>query len=210
MQSDRAKKTTATGPKGSEVFDPWSCSLEAMNAFDEASTLELAHPARPLFQWHAAQAINAMRAETDASGFAVLACVRKCANHDLAMPEWLAHAFIRHYDAVLNCRADSWDDDAAFGKPYPKGTNLHALRKKRELRVQVWLHATRLINADSNRAIDKGLFEEIGKRLYIGGTLAETLLRQAERLIGLKVVDIKRQHQGRKIPRKSRILRDYK
>jgi len=203
-------KPKSTGPKGSVMFDPWSCSREDMDGFQAACELENGDPTSPIFQWFAVQSINAMRAETDVSGFAVLACVRKCANHGLVMPEWLAYAFIRRYDRVLSCQAGSWDDESAFGKPYPKGTNLHALRKKRELRMQVWLHATRLINEDCNRPIDKGLFEEIGKKLHIGTTLAETLLRQGERLHGLKIADVKRQHQGRKIPRKSRILRDYK
>jgi len=163
------------------VFNPWAATFDDAMAANEASTLSFGDPTRPLYQWDGAQCVETMRAGAQVNGFDVLACVRICANHDLVMPEWLAFAFIRRYDAVLNCRALSWDDPAAFGKPYPEGKHLSALRKARVNRSAVWNMVNSILAANPERAIDKGLFEEVGKELGLGATLADKYYYQAKR-----------------------------
>lgn len=163
------------------VFNPWTATFDDAIAANEASTLSIGDPTRPLYQWNGAQRLEAMRAGALINGFDVLACVRICANHDLVMPEWLAFAFIRRYDAVLNCRAGSWDDPAAFGKPYPKGTHLSALRKARVNSYAVWNMVNSILKANPERAIDKGLFEEVGEHLGLGATLADEYYYQVKR-----------------------------
>ncbi len=167
----------------SEPFDPWNSTWEeALAAHGESVPFE--GPARPIYQWSAATEITGMRAEAESSGFAVLACVRNCANHDLVMPEWLAQAFINRYDKVLTCRADSWDDEAAFGRPYPKGSHLSKLRQAREYRFQVHGQVVAAVQENPKRPIDRSLFAEVGKSLGINGTTVQAFYYEATKILG--------------------------
>ena len=172
-------KTEKQG-ESAAVFNPWNATFEEAMAANEASTLSVGDPARPLYQWHGAQRVEASRLGAQINGFEVLACLRVCANHDLVMPEWLAFAFIRRYDAVLNCRAGSWDDPLAFGKPYP-GKQLASVRKKRRTRLAVWNLVNERLSETPRPPIDKGLFEEVGKVVGLGATEAEERYREAKR-----------------------------
>ena len=127
------------------------------------------------------------------TGFDILACVRKCANLDFVMPDWLAREFIRRYDAVLNVRALSWDAPEAFGRPYKKGTNQAATRKRRLLRFGISNSVRAILAAEPSTPIDEALFERVGKQFNIGKTLAAELHYSAEKLL----------------PRTSRKLRKY-
>lgn len=51
------------------------------------------------------------------------------------MPDWLASAFLRRYDAVLNCRIGTWDE--AFGAAQPRGKHLSTLRLHRMFGARV-------------------------------------------------------------------------
>ncbi len=108
---------------------------------------------------------------------ALLAAVRECARCGLPMPEWVASAYIRSYDQVLNCRVKSWDE--AFGQPFPKGSHINALRKRRELRFAVGLAVLDRVKRDPSTPIDKGLFEVVGEEFGIGASQAEELYYSA-------------------------------
>lgn len=138
-----------------------------------------------LFQFFAVQHCIAQRAEIeqDGSGFAVLTAVRECGTHSLVMPDWLVYAFNRRYDAVLNFRALSWDDSESFGRPYPKGTNRAAKRKKRVLSIAVFNDVRRSVESQPGTPIDKALFEKVGAEHAIGATLAEEYYRHAKALL---------------------------
>lgn len=138
----------------------------------------------PIHIWSAFRDLELLEDEykkTD-NGFTVLAAVRKCANHDLVMPDWLVKAFIKRYDTVLNCRAESWD--TVFNRPYKKGLHLSALRRKRMSEFQVFLEICRTIENDPSIAISKSLFEEVGKKFNLGTTLAEEYYRSAVKKVG--------------------------
>lgn len=122
--------------------------------------------------------------ETNNQGFSILAGVRKCANHDLVMPLWLAKAFISRYDLVLNCHVGSWDE--AFNPPIKKGVHLNALRKQRELKFAVLNAVREMRNANPPTPIDKALFEVVGAKFALGATLAEKYYYAAERLLPLR------------------------
>lgn len=118
------------------MFDPWIANhdevLEAEKSFVGNG---IADPSAPIYQWSAAHRIKKFELQKDKmDGFDVLACIRICLNHDLVAPYWLSIEFIKRYDAVLTCKAKSWDDDMVFGKPYRKGTNINALEKKRKFK----------------------------------------------------------------------------
>jgi hypothetical protein len=138
-------------------------------------------PCGPIYQFCAARQIEAEKAAVDAGdGFAVLGCIRHCVTHGLVAPEWLAYAFNRRYDAVLNARTNSWDSPLAFGKPYPKGAHLAALRKARTKRIAVWNTINDIRKTEPKTPIDKGLFERVGSHLGLGGTRAEEFYYQAK------------------------------
>ena len=115
------------------------------------------------------------------SGFDVLHWVSVCARCGLAMPEWLSRAYLRRYDAVLNLRAGSWDDPAAFGRPYKKGANLTAMRKRRRLRFAVLAQITMVRWQEPDTPIDENLFERVGKEFNVGKTLCAELYYEAIR-----------------------------
>jgi hypothetical protein len=128
-----------------------------------------ADPTLPIFRLHGMERLEQERLHFEAGNkMSLLAAIRICANHDLVMPEWVALAFIAGYDKVLNCRANSWD--AVFGNPYSKGKHLAAMRKKRELSPAVWLAVNDARNQGAT--VDENLFEQVGKELGLGKTLA--------------------------------------
>lgn len=158
--------------------EAWAAHQEALNLRGD---LNDADPTLPYFQWNALKTIEARRHIVEAGdGYEVLACIRKCVTHGVVAPEWLAYAFNRRYDAVLNCKAKSWDDPLSFGKPYKKGANLNAMRKRRLLRFAVWNEARRLLNESPQMPIDEYFFEVIGKPFNIGKTLASEYYYEAK------------------------------
>lgn len=140
-------------------------------------------PNGPIFQYAAVRRCNALRKEIEAgSGFAVLAAIRICGTHGLVMPDWLVFAFNRRYDAVLNLRALSWDDDAAFGRPYRKNTNRAALQKRRVWRPQIWNDVANAVEAGKSL---ESAFSEIGGRIGRDPKEVEKMYREALRIYGL-------------------------
>jgi len=131
---------------------------------------------------------------------ALLGAIRICANHDLPLPDWASRAFIRAYDRVLRLDTGSWDD--AFGRPYPKGKHLSAMRKKRMYRYPVRVAVAREHKA--GRAIDASLFEKIGDEFGLGKTLT------AELYYGKTKAKSAVKQASRRLPRKSKNLRKYK
>jgi hypothetical protein len=121
-------------------------------------------PAGPLFQWSAGIEIEKLRGQFEAGDrWALFAAIRKCANHDLVMPDWVARGFIRGYDQVLNCKVGSWDE--AYGAPYPKGARIAALKRRRELRFAVFHAVKKLHEVDPKvYPIDAGTFEQVGRQ----------------------------------------------
>eukprot|EP01041_Mallomonas_annulata_P029531 gene29531-51547_t len=155
--------------------DPWEWAGMTVEEFDFHFVRD-GHKGTDaqLFQFFAVQHCIALREEIekDESGFAVLGAVRQCGTYGLVMPDWLVYAFNRRYDAVLNFRALSWDAPESFGRPYPKGTNRVAQRKKRMLQFQVWNEVTRIRKMEPDTPIDGELFERVCGPLNIRVTLA--------------------------------------
>jgi hypothetical protein len=147
-------------------------ALEETDAIIEADPSRSLDPSLPVFQV-AQQLVLEEHREAFESGDsqALLAAIRICANHDIAMPKWLSAAYIRAYDLVLSCRVGSWDD--AFGRPFPKGAHLKKLRQKRQLRFQVGQDVDDLHSKE--RILDDALFEEVGKKYGLKKTVTSEL-----------------------------------
>ena len=163
------------------MFNPWTATFEEVQEATkqfEGSNLE-----NPLDQWVAVQRINSKRdVITAGNGFAVLACLRLIVTHGLVAPEWLTYAFNGRYDAVLNCRAKSWDSPLSFGKPYKLGTNINALRKRRLLRFAVLNEVKKILASEPNQPIDESLFERVAEKFYIGKTQVSEYYYEAKKM----------------------------
>ena len=161
----------------------------AQRAFELANAADPLASSRtdgPFWQWVALRDLDFMRQRyEDGDHSVVLQAVHRCAQRSIPLPDWVAQAFVAGYNRVVNCRAKSWDD--VFGRPYPKGANLNALRKRRTIRFAVWNEVQRILMSEPDTAIDAGLFERVGKsvRLPVGKTEADKLYYQAAKVLGL-------------------------
>lgn len=149
-------------PAFGAAFDPWTVS------FEDGLTWLLANDAPPddHDKWMNVWSIRDAREQIEnGSGFDVLRAVDQCAKAGLAMPDWLAVGFRRRFRAVAGFSAKSWDDDNAFGKPFPKGT--HTARLSKDARASPVIHhlVRRILKADPTRAIDGLMFEEVAEKL---------------------------------------------
>jgi hypothetical protein len=127
-------------------------------------------PSAPYSQWAALHTLDDLERRFSAGEkYALLQAVRKCANHDLPMPEWLSAAFIKAFDQVHTYRAKSWDE--VFGTPIPKGVQMAALKKRREKSAHVW----NAVQGARSQGIpvDDELFAGVGKKLGLGVTLTK-------------------------------------
>lgn len=161
-------------------------TVEYWLGMDPAAVIEMSagdtSPTAPVFRYDAALRLaDLARRAAGLSGFDVLAAVRVCAARGLVLPDWLAREFILRYDAVLNARAGSWDDPAAFGRPYKKGAQLAAIRKRRLLRWAVHDEVTRIRSMEPDTPTDEALFERVGAKFHVAKTLCAELYYSAER-----------------------------
>lgn len=150
-----------------------------------------ADPTLPFFQWAAFQDIKQLEeAFNKGNGWGLMRAICECARCNLPLPEWVAKGYLRAYYKVVKCEEKSWD--AVFGNPYTKGTNLNALKKKRELKFVVFNDIIGQVKCAPETAIDVQLFECVGKKHNIGKTLAEEYYREACESLGFSAVDVKK------------------
>lgn len=139
----------------------------------------VADPAGPLYQWEALRTLDEMRKQFKAGNkYTLMLALRKCANHDLPMPDWVSRAYISAFDQIHGYRAKSWD--AVFGPPLPKGAQLSALRKKREKSIHVW---NEVQARGSAVPIDDELFAAVGRKLGLGLTITKKYYSYARSLL---------------------------
>ena len=162
-------------------LDEWS--FDEAQADDDLFAGSANDPTRPISRFLAFRFLEECEVEfiETRSGRAILRAIRRCANCDIVLPEWLARAYISMYDKVLNCQAGGWDD--AFDKPFPKGSHLSALRKKRKLQMLVLNKVRERLALEPKTPIDKSLFEEVGNGLGLGATLTEEFYYSASHLL---------------------------
>jgi hypothetical protein len=126
------------------AFDPWLATFEEAKALTDeaiADGASLGNPSLPLCQLEGAGKVREcekLLAQTN-DRFYVVKAAMHCAQRDLVMPEWLANEFCASFYAVNGGAAGSWDDQNAFGRPWPKGAQLKAIRKRRMQRAKVGL-----------------------------------------------------------------------
>ena len=115
--------------------------------------------------------LNGCKAEYEAGNqWALMQAIRVCASDDVPMPNWVATAYVKCFEACRIGEAKSWDD--VFGKPHPKGSNLSAILKRHKNQWPLVNRIRELKAADPTLALDEGLFEKVGKEFGLGKTLA--------------------------------------
>jgi len=92
--------------------------------------------------------------------WALLDAIYRCLQLRRPVPEWLRVAFLDAYEARARFEIRSWDE--IFDRPVPKGTHLKTEKRNAELR---FLIMERVEALKAERAIDKRLFEQVGKAL---------------------------------------------
>lgn len=163
-------------------FDAWSATFEEANAAQRLYSGSFADPEGPIYQWSAAQTLLRTRDSiVSGSGFDVLEAVASCAGVGLAMPGWLARVFLAKYRAVQRLQVASWDSPEAFGRPYPKNTNVAALRRRRDSRGRIGLLVTQFVQTNPNAPLDPH-WEEWGREIGEGRTNTQKLYAQALKL----------------------------
>lgn len=170
-------------PEGVTVFDPWTANTSEMEEAQTAwlSSGKKASPLDPASQFWAVANIAARKpkilytGESNEASREILWCVRVFLSHGIIAPEWLADAFAKRFDAVLNADVASWSDPLAFGTPYQKGTHIAAVRKALRNGPKVVSKVNAILKSDPQTPISKALFERVGIHLGLGATLTEEL-----------------------------------
>lgn len=121
---------------------------------------------------------------TPAGGGAVLAAFRLVALTLPAELHWLRDGYLRRYARVTGAYVPSWDDDEAFGRPWPKGIGAKRLageRRRMALRSRVHAAVWAAVSADLSRSVGRILFDEISEQLDIpvSASVAESAYYQA-------------------------------
>lgn len=163
-------------------------TLEEAKAANEKALAEspgrsFADPTLPIAQWLGLKSLEKCHSRYESGDkLELMRAIRICANHDLVMPEWVWKGYITAFDTVLGARAKSWDD--VFGMPWPKGTNLNAVRKKRDLKFAVWNEVCDIRQRSPETPIDVELFAQVGRKFNLGKTLASEYYYEVARVMG--------------------------
>ena len=100
----------------------------------------------------------------------LLMAIHQCFLMRKPVPDWLRLSFIEAYQQATAFNIRSWDE--VFAPPVKKGTQLEKRKKYADLRYPI---AIRVASRGASQAIDKGLFDEIGRELNISGTTASDI-----------------------------------
>lgn len=148
--------------------EAWQANQKTL---DENPDRPWTDPTLPFSQWCGLKELEAARSKYERGNkFELMRAIQICATHELVLPEWASKAYIYAYMKIVRAREKSWD--SVFGAPYPKGTHLHAIRKKLSLQYAVWNEIRGIQDASLDVPIDETLFEDVGKKFNLGKTLA--------------------------------------
>jgi hypothetical protein len=77
-------------------------------------------------------------------------------------PTWLVAEFKEAIRKVTDLEVTSWDD--VFGRPLKKGQRAAAIRRKKQMAMEIWDHVNRRRRA--GEAVDNEMFSRIGEQLH--------------------------------------------
>jgi len=94
---------------------------------------------------------------------AVLEALSFCGQYELAMPKWLADAYIKAFHRYLNVETKTLCE--AFGVARPKGFNSVAAKKRRNKGFIVYYRVKEL--HDAGEPVTVALFERVAKEEHV-------------------------------------------
>ena len=130
--------------------------------------------------------------EKKGNSLALFNAIGMCARFGYVVPKWASEAFDHGLGKVALAEVGSWD--AAFSRPYPKGTHLAKLRRRQEVDLLIYSRIREVLawrpgepsiaNWLTRRAsIDPELFEEVGKEFHVGARLCKDLYYQQKKIL---------------------------
>lgn len=150
------------------AFDPFTATLDEAQAQPDAYALRGA-----VMRWGGAKELSYRRPHYERNP---LDGVAVCAIHDLVMPDWLARAYMQRWNRVRVKAVGSWDE--AFGRPYPKGKQLAAMRKAELDMWSITFAVTEFVQRHPYAPLDPE-WERFGAELGVSDTQAERLHARA-------------------------------
>lgn len=116
--------------------------------------------------------IESQRDKCAVDGCVVLRLLALCLTSGTKPPQWLSDAYIARHAKVTSAQLPSWD--AAFGRPWPKGTRLQQVRNKTRLQEAVHSAAWALAIAQPTRPLDDAFFHLVGQSKGIFKSAGQT------------------------------------
>lgn len=159
------------------TFDQIAAATNA--ALEADPSLSGSDPTLPIFQWAALHQLDVLEEAYKKDPFYLMQAIYVCAIHGLPLPDWGSCAYLAAYYKIVNAKSGSWD--GVFGRPYPKGAHLAAIRKKRKFKHAVFQEVSKIKESQPDVAIDDGLFGKVGKKFGLGKTLASEYYYDVER-----------------------------
>lgn len=126
----------------------------------------------PYVKFDATERVKSMKIEYEEqrSGLVLIQAIRECAKYEIAMPDWVAKAFLEQSDKMLNFEVRSWDD--VFGKMHNrKHLDAQRVRKKKKNPVFYAVMERRQVN----QPVDEHLFSQVGEEHGIKKSLVSDL-----------------------------------
>lgn len=119
----------------------------------------------------------------------VMACVSRwiaCSD----APQWLISQFIARRARVTDAHVVTWDDEEAFGRPWPSGTRLKSVRLRKRVKARIHHEVFSLVQADLSRSVNRILFDEVGelRSVALSGSVVERLYYESVHEGALNVV----------------------
>jgi hypothetical protein len=94
-----------------------------------------------------------------------------CFMNNRVVPKWAQEEFLAAQRKVYGYEVESWDE--VFGRPLKKGRQREAARRRAEKAQPIWERVTE--RHEAGEAIDKNLFDSVGKEIGVGSTVAAEL-----------------------------------
>lgn len=140
----------------------------------------------PYFRWLASvKAEELYEVFQNGDNSAILETIYICSLHSLLLPRWCQTAFGSAYRKVRGFEVKSWDN--VFGRPHSKNVKIGAKYDEIQKGLPLYARVTKIKQNDPAKAIDRFLFEDVGKEFGISGTLADQYYYKWKKRLNKKI-----------------------
>jgi len=140
----------------------------------------------PYFRWLASiKAEELYEVFQNGDPSVILEAIHICSSYSLLLPRWCQTAFESAYEKVRGFEFKSWDD--VFGRPHPKNEKNGAKYDEIQKGLPLYARVTKIKQNDPAKAIDRSLFEDVGKEFGISGSLADQYYYKWKKRLNKKI-----------------------